>query len=169
MSIGSTAAPVKLGFLKPIHHILFGLAIALIIGFVSTPYMGIAALAYFVMVTGVLTRKGDKKLHAKFMATAMALDVSLVLILEIQRGAINTASQFSLSGLQQTHIIMSTLAVLLYFPVALIGYKRLTGQWKGMKSRLWHIRLAWSAFIFRSLGFLLMFTLLDYYAQKAAL
>jgi len=46
----------------------------------------------------------------------------LVLVLEGTRHAVKTASEFSLSYLQQTHVAFSLLAVLFYIPVVVLGY-----------------------------------------------
>jgi len=92
----------------------------------------------------------------------MFLDISLVLKLQIQRHAIQTAAAFSLSPLQQAHIGVSTLALILYFPTFYFGFKRLHQKGTSpLLDRKRHILFAVSAFIFRTLGFLFMFSMLD--------
>jgi len=83
----------------------------------------------------------------------------IVLTLEMQRHAINTALAFSLSPMQQAHIAMSSVATGLYFPVLFLGWKALLRPISRKQLQL-HRRLALTAYTFRTLGFLLMFALL---------
>ena len=55
------------------------------------------------------------------------------------------------------HIIASTLAVVLYIPVVTLAILRLLDKAQGW-GRRWHMRLGITAFSFRSVGFVLMFT-----------
>jgi hypothetical protein len=123
-----------------------------------TPYMAVATLAYALMTVGLLNRK-NKQRHVRLMAIAITLDVLIVLILELQKDAVQTALDFSLAPLQQLHVGTSSIAVLLYIPVVYLGFKRFRGL-GDLNTRLWHIRLGIGAFIFRTLGFILMFSLL---------
>lgn len=123
-----------------------------------TPYMIAATVAYSAMVAGVLNRK-NQKTHTRFMGSAILLDLGIVLSLEVQRHAIKTAIGFSLSPLQQCHIGASTIAVALYFPVIYFGLKRYLGK-GDQKTRSRHMTAGKWAFVFRTLGFLLMFSLL---------
>jgi hypothetical protein len=124
----------------------------------GTPYMCVATFSYFTMVTGLVLRN-NKKVHYKLMATAITLDLLLVLVLEVQRHAIHTALSFTLSPLQQAHIGASSVATALYLPVVILGLRRLWGL-SSEKLKTWHMKLGITAFIFRSLGFLLMFSLI---------
>ncbi len=121
--------------------------------------MGIASLAYLLMCIGLHLRK-KRAVHIFFMNCAIFLDIALVLTLEIQRDAIDTAFSFTLLPLQQAHIVMSSIATLLYIPVLYLGWrgylKKLTS-----KQRSWHLRLGISAYFFRTMGFILMFTLIE--------
>ena len=132
-------------------------AMAVLARFV-TPYMLIATAAYCSMVTGVLARK-NQKWHTRFMGTAILIDLTLVLILELQRSAIKTAMAFSLTLPQQLHIGASTIAVALYAPVIYFGLKKWRGQGDA-ETRQKHMAFGKWAFVFRTLGFLLMFSLL---------
>lgn len=124
----------------------------------TTPYMACATLAYSLMVTGLIFRK-ETRIHFKIMGLAIFLDLSIVLVLEIKRHAIHTALSFTLSPLQQCHIAMSSVAAVLYLPILVLGFIRLVGR--GTRSmRSAHITLGISAFIFRTLGFFLMFSML---------
>ncbi len=144
---------VKSG-LAPAAAILVSLTVAI----TTTKFMGIATAAYSCMVIGYLVRK-NRNLHVRLMSLAIFLDIALVLILESQRQAIETAISLKFGLLQQAHIYSSATATVLYFPVLFMGFY----LWKNpgvLNVRNWHIRLGKAAFFFRSLGFILMFTLL---------
>ena len=117
----------------------------------------IASFAYAILVSGVVVRK-NRRIHPKLMAMGIGIDLSLVIYLQVQRSVIQQAMTESYSLLQMGHIGVSTIAVLLYFPVVYLGIQRLRGT-GGPNGRLWHIRWAVTAFAFRSAGFLLMFTM----------
>ena len=135
--------------------------------FVITPYMVAATISYFCLCCGLLVRK-NRILHARLMSMGMLIDVGIVLVLEVSRHAINTALAMTLSPLQQAHVGASTIAVILYIPVFILGRRRfqeLTGRRAVEVStaaarRKAHIRLGLTAFAFRTLGFVLMFSLL---------
>lgn len=125
-----------------------------------TPFMMIATLAYGILLVGYRVRRSNKKLHVTAMMTGIMIDVILVLILQVQRSAIQTAVGFTLPTLQQFHILFSTLALCLYFPTVYLGLKLLRAPKVNAGTRRLHVRIATSALIFRTLGFLLMFSLL---------
>ena len=137
------------------------LLVAFIVGFISTPHMGVATFSYGVLLIGLTFRKVDRKLHGQLMLSGVFLDLSLVLILEAQRSAINTAMEFSLTLPQQAHIAFSLLAVLMYIPAVIIGVGRYRGKITSPATRKAHKLIGLTAMTFRSLGFILMFTLLD--------
>ena len=132
----------------------------------ATPYMLAATISYSFLVLGLLLRQNIKA-HPWFMLSAIILDLGLVLTLEFQRSAIKTAASFTLSPLQQAHIGTSTLATALYIPVLYLGFRRWRGSLADPASKMWHIRLGIAAFIFRTAGFLLMFTLLSYVTKTS--
>lgn len=134
-------------------------AATILVGVLATPYMAAATVAYGLLSLGLYFRK-DRKIHAALMATAIATDLAVLLVVEWQRGAIKTAASLSLSSLQQAHIAFSTLAVLSYLPVAVLGVSYLLGKSAG-RSRRWHVRLGLLAYVCRTLGFVLMFTMLS--------
>jgi hypothetical protein len=135
------------------------IGVAATIGITTTPFMGLATISYAAMVAGYLQRF-NKTAHMRLMLFAIFLDLSLVLTLEAQRGAIDTALSMKLGILQQAHILASSIATVLYFPVLYMGFR----LWKKSNPELkvWHTRIGKSAFFFRTLGFLLMFTLLGH-------
>ncbi|HEX4923860.1 MAG TPA: hypothetical protein VFV50_07230 [Bdellovibrionales bacterium] len=122
------------------------------------PYMAFATFSYGLMVVG-LALKRRPSLHVPLMASAIALDLAIVAVLEVQRHAVDTAASFALTPWQQTHIFASTAAVLLYGPAAYLGYRR----WRNTASRRqasFHRAFGFAAFVFRTIGFVLMFSLL---------
>ncbi|MBC7692177.1 MAG: hypothetical protein H7222_10435 [Methylotenera sp.] len=145
----------------------------LVLNHFITPYMSLAAISYSLLVAGLIFRK-DRKVHPILMSCGIAMDLTIVLALQIQRDAVQTAMKFSLSALQQLHIACSSVATALYIPVVVLGILLLRSAQPDPKSpsrpelkmkrqvwRFWHLRLAVTAFIFRSLGFLLMFSMLE--------
>ncbi len=92
------------------------------------------------------------------MSAGVAIDVGLVLILEITRSAIAEALRDPLSRWQLGHILFSCVAVALYLPTIVLGYRayKRTPQ----KGKL-HTVFGWLAFACRTVGFFLMFSLLS--------
>lgn len=131
---------------------------ALIIGFLCTPAMGAATFAYALLFQGVLLRR-QRAVHIRLMPFGMAIDISLVLLLEITRGAVGTVAGGSLSIWQLSHVAASTFAVLLYFPVAWLGLRQLREKADADQIE-WHRKLGLISFIFRTIGFALMFSML---------
>jgi len=128
------------------------------IGITATPYMGLATLAFSFLCIGLISRR-HRAQHVIFMNLAIALDLAIVLALEIQRNAVATAISFTLSPLQQAHIGTSSVATALYIPVLILGWMRYRGS-TGAGLRTWHLRLGLVAFVFRALGFISMFALM---------
>lgn len=129
------------------------------IGLYTSPYMGVASLAYFLMVWGIWMRKRDRWAHRKLMFTAMGIDFSLVLFLEITRSAVDTVSSGSLNTWQFLHVLFSTLALLGYGPM--IYWGKSLDALESPRIRFWHRNIGILTFLFRTLGFFLMFSMLD--------
>jgi hypothetical protein len=136
---------------------LFVLVASGFIGVVFSPYKGIATVSYLCLLVGIFHRR-NRNVHAGLMSAGMAIDVLLVLVLEFQRSAIATSAGGSLNAYQLAHVIVSTLAVLVYLPTANLGYRR----WKGTLPRennILHLRFGILAFSLRTLGYILMFSM----------
>lgn len=116
----------------------------------------IAAVAWVLLVIG-LVKRDRRTVHVTSMLVAFALDFALVLYLQVTKDAVQRAVGFELSSLGQLHVLTSTVAILLYLPVFWLGCKLMRGSATPVDRR-WHIRLALTAFIFRTLGFTLMFS-----------
>ena len=134
------------------------LLVCLVVGYLGTPHMAFATCSYGLLILGLLLRQHPKA-HATLMSLGIVGDLGLVLLLEVQRGAINTAVSFTLSPLQQAHIGMSTLATVLYFPTLYLGIQRLRGL-GDRTTRSRHLTFGLLALVFRTLGFIFMFSLL---------
>jgi hypothetical protein len=143
----------------PIQFILALSCVVALVDRFATAHMAAATLSYGCLVIGLMHRK-YKRHHALWMTLGMLIDLLIVLSLEIYRDAIATAFAQKLGTLQQLHIAVSTVALLLYFPTATLGYMRLLRPDSNHSIKKFHIRLGIAAFIFRSLGFLLMFSML---------
>jgi hypothetical protein len=142
--------------------LLLGGAATVLLGTVAattTPYMTVATLAYLCMLAAMLIR-GNRRLHGRLMGIAMLLDVGLVLFLEVTRHATGTAAGGRLSPFQLMHVGTSTLAVLLYGPLLWMGLRALRGR-SSPSLRSSHRLLGMGAFLFRTAGFLLMFSMLS--------
>jgi len=128
------------------------------IWYVATPFMGVATGSYILMLAGFILRK-KREFHVPLMLAAIAVDLSVVAILEVERDAVKTAMSFSLGLVPQLHIAASATAVALYFPLLALGFLLLRGS-PSARLRRAHRALGLSAFAFRSLGFAFMFSLL---------
>jgi hypothetical protein len=146
---------------KPINAALFIFTALIFLALAKfvTPYMFVATVSYATMVTGLYFRR-QKNIHYRLMSTSIVLDLLVVLILEISRDAVATAAAMKLPPMHQAHIFASTIAVVLYFPVLTLGRLRLKGN-NSRKVLSAHKKLGIMAFIFRTLGFILMFSLLQ--------
>jgi len=117
--------------------------------------MYIATAMWLLMVLGFLNSK-NRRLHVPLVLTAMLGDLVLVLYLEFTREAVETALQFKMKMLQQIHIGVSTIALILYFPLTYLGFQMLKGNYQ---FRTLHRKLALTTLTFRSLGVLFMFSM----------
>ncbi|MFN7684720.1 MAG: hypothetical protein ACK5QT_04830 [Oligoflexia bacterium] len=144
-------SPLLLG---AVATILFG-----VVATAATPTMAVATVAYFSMCSAILLR-GNRRLHGKWMGLAMLTDVGLVIFLEATRHATGTAIGGSLNPLQILHVATSLIAVLLYLPLLWMGLRALKGLATPAERRN-HRLLGMGAFLFRTAGFLLMFSMLS--------
>jgi uncharacterized membrane protein YozB (DUF420 family) len=120
--------------------------------------MRMATIAYTFLVAGMLFRK-ERQWHGRFMATAVAIDLSLVLYLEFKRAAVEKVAALSISKLQAFHVGFSTGATLLYCPLVILGLMAFKHK-LGLQGKSWHRVLGIIAFCFRTLGFIFMFAFL---------
>ena len=122
-----------------------------------TANMAVATFAWLLLMAGYLLR-ARREVHVPLMLTGIFTDIGLVLYLEFTRRAVETAVAFTLEPLQQAHVIVSTVALVLYFPVLYLGC-RLYGDPSSATIRSKHKKVAITALAFRTCGFLLMFSM----------
>lgn len=139
--------------------VVFAAIIAVTSPFI-TVYMVLASIAFYSMLLGFILRKRAPKAHLRFMGFAMALDLALVLTLELQRDAVGTALSFTLNPWQQAHIATSSIATALYFPMIALGALKFT-KYRGYNVNHWHKILGIACMAARGLGYLLMFSMLS--------
>ena len=130
---------------------------ALLLAF-TTPYMTVATLAYALLATGVF-QAARRRAHVALMSAGVAIDVALVLVLELTRSAVATAASGDLEPMQMGHIAFSLVAVVLYVPTMALGYRAIrSGPAAGAGGV--HRTVGRIAFLCRTVGFVLMFSLL---------
>lgn len=131
----------------------------LVLYFYTTPYMAISSLAYSFFIWGIYFRK-KKKIHAALMSTGMFMDIAMVLILELSRGAMDTVFGGTLDTFPILHVACSSLSLFAYIPVIFLGYGMYFG-WISRRRLTLHVYLGLLAFTLRTLGYIFMFSLLD--------
>jgi hypothetical protein len=124
-------------------------------------YPALATLAFALLVAGFALRARGRGRHAALMSAGMALDLGLVLTLELTKNAFGTVVGGGLSPAQAVHVGASSLALLLYFPVFALGWVRLFHpSGANLALRAWHRRLGYVALAFRTVGFFFLFAML---------
>ena len=78
------------------------------------------------LVAGLAVRK-NKHTHIPFMLSAFVIDMLMLLGIELNRHAINTARTTD-DRMLQTHIILSVLVVVLYVFQIVTGIRKATGR-----------------------------------------
>ena len=100
------------------------------------PLKLLSVLVCVILVIGVLYRR-RKRIHIPLMLTAMAIDVGMVLYLEIRRGVLESIPSRPMTPLLVIHITISVLVLILYGVQVVTGYHNS----KGRRSA-WHPRIA---------------------------
>lgn len=85
------------------------------------------------------------------------MDLGIVLLLQINRNAVQTAASFSLSWVAQLHIAASLIATILYLPTLFLGFQMVLRPQSRVKYLKLHKLIATGALSFRALGFCFMF------------
>ena len=73
----------------------------------------LSVLVFVLLVCGVLARR-RKRMHIPLMIIAMAIDVGLVLYLELTRAVVETVVREPMSVLMYVHILLSVIVLVLY-------------------------------------------------------
>jgi hypothetical protein len=166
LSLSSKTIPRGLSTLSPTVSVaITGLLVLALTAPHITGYMSIATVNLFLLLIGFTLRHKNRRAHASLMTMGMLSDLILVLVLQFQRHAIQTAVAFKLSALNQAHILASTTATALYIPMAIIGISLLKQKAPNPKSpqQTMHRRMGWTVLILRTLGFFLMFSMLGHH------
>lgn len=135
------------------------LAVVTTISTLISPATGAASFAYACMLLGFALRKKSRIWHSRLMLTAIAVDLSLVIILQSQRNVIKTAVGPTLEWVQRVHIASSLGATLLYVPLLYLGYRLWRSPAPNFSAS--HRRLGIAAFCLRTVGFITMFTMIS--------
>ena len=87
-----------------------------------------STLIVLLMIFGI-TKRRVRNLHVKIMSLVIAWDILLILQIELNRGAINKASQVAKnSGLLTFHVFIAVTTVFIYFAMIYSGRKILSGN-----------------------------------------
>jgi len=91
------------------------------------PLKLLSAFVCFILVIGVLNRR-RKRIHIPLMLTAMAIDVGMVLYLEIRRGVVESIPTRPMTLLLAVHITISVLVLILYGVQVVTGFRNAKGR-----------------------------------------
>ena len=119
-----------------------------------------ASLAYACLWTGVIARRHRQTAHVRWMLSGLAIDVTIVVSLELSRHAVGTAVSGDMSPALLVHVWASTAAILCYLGAATLGTTVLRRGHPGLLGH-WHRRVGWTAMTARSLGFVTMLVASD--------
>lgn len=114
----------------------------------------VAVVGWVLLVLGWIFRR-NRTLHLRMVIPGMAVDLGLVLYLEITRSVIARTVTVEYTAYQWTHIVASAAATFLYIPVIVLGVK-LIRRTASPVARAWHVKLALLALAFRTVGFAFM-------------
>ncbi len=114
----------------------------------------IATVGWALLVLGWIFRR-QRTRHLGFVLPGMAVDLGLVVYLEMSRSVIELTAEKTYNAVQWTHIGTSTVATVLYIPTIILGARLMSGA-TGAGIRTWHKRCAVSALVLRTIGFAFM-------------
>jgi uncharacterized protein (TIGR03382 family) len=114
----------------------------------------LATLAFLLLVAG-WTQRRRRARHVPLVLSAIALDLLLVIWLEVSRGVVERTMHDHFPVLRWAHIGSSTLAVVAYFPTLWLGFRMLrTPDDAALRRR--HAAVATTALVLRAVGFVCM-------------
>jgi len=91
----------------------------------------LSVCVYILLIIGFANR-GRRRVHIPLMTTAFAIDMAMLLYIELSRDAIATA-RTTHSGLLQFHIGLSVVVIVLYLGQVYTGIRKARGR-----SSRWH-------------------------------
>jgi hypothetical protein len=139
--------------------------LATLIGSVATPYMGLATATYGILLSGVFAARRGGPQHRLLMSIGVGGDLLQVLWIEFSRGAIAETVRMELPLLPLLHVVTSASAVVLYLPALWHGTKAYSSK-ANAPSRQIHRKLGIASLALRTLGYLLMFSLIPFLANR---
>ena len=113
----------------------------------------LATLAWLLLVAGWAARR-NRRVHVPLVLAGIALDLALVGYLEFSRHVIEKTVSEQFSAMRWAHIATSTIAVVLYIPTLILGFRLLRGGDFVVRRR--HAAVAVTALAMRTVGFICM-------------
>ncbi|MFQ5495188.1 MAG: DUF420 domain-containing protein [Phycisphaerae bacterium] len=92
-----------------------------------SPLKLISAFVCFLLVLGLVNRR-RKRVHMALMTGAIAIDVSMVLYLEIARHVVESIPTRDMTPLLLGHVILSTVVLILYGIQVVSGVRNARGR-----------------------------------------
>jgi hypothetical protein len=114
----------------------------------------LATLAFVLLVLG-WTQRRVRSRHVPLVLSGIALDLALVVWLELDRGVVEKTMTEQFSVLRWVHIWTSTLAVVAYLPTLWLGFRLMKAPGDAALRRR-HAAVAMTALILRAIGFACM-------------
>ena len=114
----------------------------------------LATLAFLLLVAG-WTQRRSRARHVPLVLCGIALDLLLVVWLEVSRGVVEKTMHDHFSVLRWAHIWSSTAAVVAYLPTLWLGSRILRNSADPVLRRR-HAAVAMTALILRAIGFVCM-------------
>jgi uncharacterized membrane protein YozB (DUF420 family) len=118
----------------------------------------LATLAFVLLALG-WTQRRNRARHVPLVLSGIALDLALVVWLEISRGVVEKVAgaepHVPFPAVRWAHIASSTLAVVAYVPTLWLGFRMLRSPGDAALRRR-HAAVAVTALILRTIGFLCM-------------
>ncbi len=112
----------------------------------------VSSVVLLLLLYGILKRR-DRKRHISVMLTAFAIDLGLVLYIELNRGAVEQVVE-GVSGLLLFHILVSLTVLLLYVALTVFGIRLMQGKPGAL---WWHRRLAYVFIVGRLTNYITSF------------
>jgi hypothetical protein len=114
----------------------------------------LASLAFVLLVAG-WTQRRRRGRHVPLVLAGIAIDLALVVWLELSRGVVEKTMTEHFSVLRWAHIWSSTLAVVAYVPTLWLGFRMLRNSGDAaLRGR--HAKVAMTALVLRAIGFACM-------------
>ena len=113
----------------------------------------VSTFILLVLAFGLYQRR-NRRIHIPCMLAAFVLDVSLVLIIELNRQAIENVATHLDNTLLVFHVSISLMVLILYGVLTYLGFQILKGKPGVLK---WHRLLAYPFLVFRLINYVTSF------------